>query len=373
MKQNHTTLAVVIVMLLAAGYLFSRRSHRELQPAKKSETSVTKQESPIPVGSKRTEGTTVCTQSTNISMEDLNRIAAEQSQVLATRMGVTPDMTPDQVRQKAFEWYRAQAGKLVPEQKPVQFFGKAVDEKMQPISGGAVHFIWSDASKPNGTSEADAVSGDDGSFSLTSGTGSRVNIYVTKDGYYEVKSLNGFDFDVTGDGSSPVNPVLFHFRKKGPGADLVTSQYGVYPDIFVTAPRDGTPMRLDFVSRKVGQDGQLEVSQRKPDPQQFRNAGEFERNLKEWSFQIAVPDGGLTEQHDEFPFEAPALGYQRSIEFKFDRDSTNWISVFKKDFYVVFGQPPKYGRIHVETGPSTPGARIEYAINPDGSRYLEPK
>lgn len=61
----------------------------------------------------------------------------------------------------------------------------------------------------------------------------------------------------------PNNPVIFHFRKKGEGVDLITSQYGVQPYLGVSAPRDGSPVRVDFFDRKVGQGGQLEISQRK--------------------------------------------------------------------------------------------------------------
>jgi len=34
--------------------------------------------------------------------------------------------------------------------------------------------------------------------------------------------------------------------------------------------------------------------------------------------------------------------------------------------------PPQYGRIRVRTTMTT-GTILEYAINPDGSRYLEPR
>lgn len=87
---------------------------------------------------------------------------------------------------------------------------------------------------------------------------------------------------------------------------------------------------------------------------------------------LSVPDGGLIEHHDEFPFEAPEGGYQLAIELRFNRESTNWVSGFKQDFHIMFGQPRKYGRIHVETDTFT-GAHVEYAINREGSRNPEPK
>jgi hypothetical protein len=91
-----------------------------------------------------------------------------------------------------------------------------------------------------------------------------------------------------------------------------------------------------------------------------------------WSYRLSIPDGGLTECNDEFPYEAPESGYQSTIEFKFKTGETNWTESIDKTFYIAFGNPRRYGRIHVETTIST-GTILTYAINPDGSRNLEPK
>ena len=44
-----------------------------------------------------------------------------------------------------------------------------------------------------------------------------------------------------------------------------------------------------------------------------------------------------------------------------------------KDYYIKFGSPPRYGRLHLETLIEMQGARLTYAINPTGSRNLEPQ
>jgi hypothetical protein len=44
-----------------------------------------------------------------------------------------------------------------------------------------------------------------------------------------------------------------------------------------------------------------------------------------------------------------------------------------QQYYISFGQPRRYGWLKVETRIGSGGAVLEYAINPDGSRYLEPK
>jgi hypothetical protein len=60
------------------------------------------------------------------------------------------------------------------------------------------------------------------------------------------------------------------------------------------------------------------------------------------------------------------------MEFKFRKGETNWTDRIDKVFYIAFGNPRRYGRVRVETTMTT-GTILEYAINPDGSRYLEPK
>ena len=160
-------------------------------------------------------------------------------------------------------------------------------------------------------------------------------------------------------------PVLFHLRKKGEGVDLITSQYGVHWDVQAPIPLDGTPVRLNFFNRKVGSDGQIELSNIKPNRLKQERASE-------WSFKMSITDGGFVEQNDEFPFEAPESGYQPVLNFHFKNSDTNWTETIRKSYYIAFGQPRKYGRLDLDTQMYW-GTRLTYAINPEGSRNLEPK
>jgi hypothetical protein len=344
--------------------IFTRHPQKE-NAVEKTEAPDTTQKATTQVESVKPEVNSAQTGGTNISTEDLNRIAAEQSKKLEKRMGVTPDMTPEQVKQKALDWYHSQAARLVPEQKPIEFHGRVVDENTNGIAGANIHFIWNTSSAENGTSTADTVSSTDGTFSLIGGTGSGVSVYVSKDGYYETKALNQIDYDPSGGSSSKDNPVLFHFRKKGQGADLVTSQYGVFRSLDFSTPQDGSPLRVDFFNRKTGSDGQMEVNQVKPAYGAWQTA-------TGWSYRLAIPDGGFVETSEELPFQAPESGYQPVVEFNFQKGNSNWTERIDKTFYIAFGNPRRFGRIHVETSMTT-GTILEYAINPDGSRNLESK
>ncbi|HOX55448.1 MAG TPA: carboxypeptidase-like regulatory domain-containing protein [Candidatus Paceibacterota bacterium] len=246
-----------------------------------------------------------------------------------------------------------------------------LDESGQPVQGATVDFLWTHV-HPEADFKTNTFSDARGLFSLVGVNGAGLDVYVRKPGYYAVRSLDRNNFNylkLAGDqpfAPDPSNPVVFHLRKKGPGTALITSQNGMLPELEVTVPRNGVPVLVNLLSRKTGSEGQLQITQTKP---QYLEA----KNATAWSFQLQIPSGGLVEQNDEFPFDAPETGYQPVVAFQFNKGQTNWARTLKKSYYIAFGQPPQYGWLTVETAIGWGGARLRYAINPDGSRYLEPK
>lgn len=250
--------------------------------------------------------------------------------------------------------------------RPIEFYGKVIDQSEQPIEGADAQFSRTYTSPP--VSKKTDINGQ---FFLTGTTGRYLSVEVSKPGYYATKS-NRMSFDYSPELAldfhrpDPNKPVIFELRKKGPGTELITSQYGMSPELKVQPPRDDTRVMVDLLNRKVGQGGQLQISQIKPD---------FSKNeaVKEWSFRMTIPDGGFVEHNDEFPFEAPESGYQAMIEFHFKVGETNWTSILKKQYYIVFGQPRRFGRLSLETEIIAQSVHLQYAINPDGTRNLEQK
>jgi hypothetical protein len=254
--------------------------------------------------------------------------------------------------------------------QPINFYGVVVDDTKQPIAAASVDYTWSTVAA-RGTLSKHGETDSSGTFSIHE-TGKRISITVSKDGYYTTPSerLRSYEYANPGDGlfvPDPNNPVVFHLRKRGTSVDLITSQLGVKSYFGVTAPLDGTPVRVDLIERKSGgQGGQLTLSQTKPPYDKWKQAAE-------WTFRMEIPDGGFVQENDEFPFEAPESGYQPVVQFDFQQGRTNWATMLKKDFYIKFGNPPRYGRLHLDTHIDMDGARFSYAVNPDGSRNLEPK
>lgn len=301
----------------------------------------------------------------NLSIEELERLAKEQNDKFEKMVGIAPGMTPEEVRQKTLEWYLAEVSKRSRDKKPISFYGKVVDENQRPISEANVRISWNDASSEDGVLSEDLLSNTDGSFAFLEGTATALNVQVWKNGYYTAKSKNQTYFDPSGGGSSPTLPVVFELRERGTGTDLITSRYGVKRDMSIVPPEGGEPVNVDFFNRRVSDTGQLEI--RKVTPER-----DGERGPKEWGITLVLPDGGFVPHNDEFPFGAPEFGYEPTLELQFRPDDPNWTDTVTGQYYIAFGNPRRYGRIELSTGMYN-GVRLEYAVNPDGSRYLEPK
>jgi len=348
--------AALLALMIGAGLWWHHRSSQTPSLGTNTPSEIAANQTTSPRNSSHEESTNTVDFAAN----------SAQTQRQLAQMGITPGMTKDQIQQKAAEWYRSQRERLADKWKhPISFYGKVVDENTNPVAQATVTFIWNDTSE-SGSSKSSAKSDQNGFFSLSGVTGRGLSVYVEKAGYYYVKQGSQNDFDYSeGFVGDPGNPIIFRMRKKGAGIDLITSQHGVSPVLQIKSSPDGSPVRVDLFNQKVGADGQLGISQNKP-------AYGAWQSTTGWSYRLAIPSGGLVETTDEFAYEAPESGYQPAVEFKFQKGDTNWTERIDKTFYVAFGTPRKYGRLHVETT-MTSGTILEYAINPAGSRNLEPR
>jgi hypothetical protein len=252
-------------------------------------------------------------------------------------------------------------------QAPIEFYGKVVDESGSPVEGADISFNWMEFPTEDGSREATARSDAEGLFSLRNARGPSLSVFVSREGYYTSRSgRQGFKFGPLSDGDfmpDPRNPVIFRLRKKGQGAQLLTSDKGMRLNLSVRVPMNGAPVRVDLLEKRASPTGQLEVSQIKPPW----------REATEWSFRLSMADGGLVENQDEFQFEAPEANYLPDMEYHFAKGETNWTTQVNKQFYIVFGQPRKYGWLRIESNLAQETAFLTYAINPSGSRNLEPR
>lgn len=255
-------------------------------------------------------------------------------------------------------------------QKPINFYGKVVDENNNPISDATVSFRWDDMTAPDFTRTSTDKSDSAGLFSLRDKRGATLGVSVGKEGYYSSqKDTNSFHYAVPPNNLvfSPdrANPVIFHLHKKGQGEVLTTSNSGMESEFSVLVPRDGTPISVDLLQRKTAPSGDLEISQVKPERASLQQA-------TNWSFHMRISNGGFVEENDDFVISAPEGGYQPTVDLDFTKGGTNWATQFTKTYYITFGQPAKYGWFQVRANIAQQTVFLRYSINPSGSRNLEP-
>jgi hypothetical protein len=157
---------------------------------------------------------------------------------------------------------------------PIEFYGKVVDENTNPVANANIYFVWTDLS-PQGNSERNVTSDQDGLFDLRNVKGKVLTVEVSKQGYYSYKNYPvGFFYAGKNENFVPDvnNPVLFFLRKKGVGTQLVTSESGIRPDFPIRIPKDGQPVEVNLLQRQVGSSGDLRISHIEPsDWQQATN------------------------------------------------------------------------------------------------------
>jgi hypothetical protein len=254
---------------------------------------------------------------------------------------------------------------------PIEFYGKVVDQDENPVPGADAHFTWAKPPPHEYGNESNVQSDADGRFELKGAFGRTLTVRVAKNGYYFPDGQRiGFNYAPEEENfkADPNNPVIFRLRKKGLGVAVITSQYGVNSHLGISAPKDGAPVWVDFFQRKVGGSGQMKVS--KLTPERIRGGS---RDAKEWRLTLSIPDGGFVEVvDDQFPFYPPETGYRPVLDFHYPPDLEGWTDTIKRQYYIAFGNPRRYGRIKIDTGMYW-GIRLEYVVNPDGRPYLEPK
>lgn len=241
---------------------------------------------------------------------------------------------------------------------PIDFFGKVVDEKGQPVPEASVEFSWNNL---QGTTQRTARSGADGLFSLNGEQGKHLAVNVSKSGYYTSKSnLAGFFYAGRDDNFVPnrSQPVVFHLRKQGPAEMLHVSSGRI------KVPLDGTQVMINlWTGQPVVTGGDLRVTC-------LSKRGELEQKY-DWELSISVPNGGIQETGEEFPFLAPNSSYESVMEIAMHgNDPISWQNTIHRTYFVRLPEG-RYGRLSLFFVAYNGVLRFDATINPSGSRNLE--
>jgi len=267
---------------------------------------------------------------------------------------------------------------------PINFWGKVVDEKGNPIADAEVKFkvmdnLGSYDSPPS--PEFKAVSNEKGLFSLTGKKGGELFVAVSKEGYYQVrdKSVGWIAYESWGDDvpppdyfPTPKNPAIFILKKKGEVATLVRLYHLRY-----SMPKDGTAVEINLETGKMAAAGQGDIkvefsSDAPPLAAEMKKLPLHKLPRYGWRWRFSAPGGGFAPWNDRLDFKAPADGYQETVEISMSKDAQQWGTDGKRQSFVKT-KSGKYARIEfgLFTSHEGGGFIIEGHYNPAGSRNLE--
>lgn len=315
------------------------------------------------------------TESPEVQAPLTNQPVASQSAPpakVAPRQNPAPSQPPpavaaDAVRRGSPEGIKEmQQQALADWQRPIEFYGRVVDENTNPVPDASITFGWSELPTQEAARKATTTSDANGLFSLHGEHGPALDVWVGKDGYYASHGGQwGFSY-LNGFSSDPMNPVVFMLRKKGKGESLITSAFPSGMGNIAQLHHDGTPVELDLYNgtQVPAGSGQLRL-------EFWRAITNRNANIFDWKLQLSVPGGGLVETPEEFAFQAPESGYQSPLVIDMLATNENWQGDIRSKYYLQLPDG-KYGRIDFYFSPYNGAFTVQSAINPTGSRNLEP-
>ena len=201
------------------------------------------------------------------------------------------------------------------------------------MAGAKAAFHWVEAPNEAGNRTATTESDVNGLFALHSQRGLSLGVSVGKEGYYSSRKDNGtFSYGRLNESLFQPSAESCHFplaeERTRLTAGACRRDWSSHHEGFFARSLDGKPTEVslrDGRSVPVGQ-GDLRV--------EFQ-AGAALDNFPSritWQCRVTVPDGGLVQTDEEYPFLAPESGYSGSDEWSIG--ATNWTEQVQKVYYV---------------------------------------
>ncbi len=250
---------------------------------------------------------------------------------------------------------------------PIDFWGKVVDEKGNPVEGATATFIIS--SIPDNTHETTVTvpSNAVGLFSLTGTKGIGIAVSVAKDGYAPMSGSIGLNYWLKGKLEQPFptqeRPRLFALKKKGAPVDLI------YNQMVVPLTKEGAPLDIDLADGKLVAEILADV---KIENWVTGHPGDAAHPLS-WKCRVTAIAGGLQPRSDPLAFEAPSSGYTPQDEFTLPAaDAPPGGDLVKQYFLAIGGNRRARISLWLISGKKN-SLHIEYYLNPEpGDPNLKP-
>ncbi|MBI2924696.1 MAG: carboxypeptidase regulatory-like domain-containing protein [Verrucomicrobia bacterium] len=263
---------------------------------------------------------------------------------------------------------------------PISFWGLVVDQDNRPLAGARVVMSirqWHATS----LSDIDAAfirrevhTDGGGRFALADVSGDNVTLeIVEKEGYrLSPKAQKTFSYGQSPEphSANPAQPFVIRMWKAQP-SDLLRSF-----TVSRLIPYDGSAVWVDLLEGRLSEGtdpaGDLKITlEREP-----RDIPLARRDPFDWRATIEASSGGLKLAEDEFMYFAPADGYQDRVQIEMPATAQDWKPSKQVSLYVKARDGRCYARVTLDfranySGEKT-GFTVEAAVNPTGSRNLEP-
>jgi len=247
--------------------------------------------------------------------------------------------------------------------KPLDFYGKVVDQHGEPITGVKVNArvgLYVSFTRSGGKdyfTETDSS----GRFSFVGVHGAGAGFVLKKEGYtYDQRSPSS---SRPNDYVPDVNkPVIFTMWKLQGAEPIVHTKVHAY------VPCDGTAMSYDILTGHKAANGDLVLTL-------TRTPVDIERGRPfDWKATVELRNGGgVIPINEAYPNEAPAEGYEPKLTVEMPASMKGWDAAFERSYYFKSGKV--YGRmtvsIQADFQPPPTSFDVEIYANLSGSRNLE--
>lgn len=248
-------------------------------------------------------------------------------------------------------------------QKPIEFYGKVLDQNSNAVAGAGIQFRWADMTE--NVNMSSTQSDNDGLFSLHGKLGRSLHVWVGKEGYYASHGgEESFLYSLADNifAPDPQNPVVFNLRKKGNGEALVSMKQNY------AVSRDGSPLGIDLTTGKTTPNGSGDLVVQC----WTQDAGKPSGAKYDWRCVLTIPSGGIVSTDEEFAFLAPESGYTLSTEIAMPAERPGWQDQVDLKFFYRLADG-RYGRMKFSMiAGGHHFCMIDSVLNPSGSRNLEP-
>ena len=281
------------------------------------------------------------------NVSQTNHVAPVQNPV------IPPEQNPKVIAMKAI-WASENA-------KPQDFYGKIIDQYGQAIADAEVtgELGWIQGMTTGPKTESFTTKTDArGEFQFVGIAGWQLGVIPKKRGYQLARNNDAREMPSSGKTSPDRRAIFTMWKLKG-------AEPMIHTKIDASLACNGTPRNFDVLNAR--RDAGSFVATFSRTPLNIENSPTFD-----YSFTLDIKDGGLIENKDLYPNEAPADGY-KSIAVRLLANDPKWASEMARSYYFFDGV--NYGRLNVKLKANCHSSRcyfdIEAYVNPSGSRNLE--